>query len=204
MTNVGEVANTNAPEPVSSVIAAAKLALDGVPRNVATPAPKEVMPVPPLATGNVPVTPVVNGRPVPLVNTTADGVPRAGVTRVGLVANTNAPDPVSSVIAAAKLALDGVPRNVATPVPKDAIPVPPLATGRVPVTPVVRGNPVPLVNTTAEGVPRLGVVKTGLVDNTTLPVPVSSLINVASCAEVVEANCANVLAVVAKPVAAPV
>jgi len=110
--------------------------------------------------------------PVRLVTVPLDGVPNAGVTRVGLVANTRAPEPVSSVIALAKLALDGVPNNVATPVPKEVMPVPPLATGKVPVTPVDRGNPVPLVNTTAEGVPRLGVVKTGLVDNTTLPVPV--------------------------------
>jgi hypothetical protein len=39
--------------------------------------------------------------------------------------------------------------------PEDAVtPVPPLATGRIPVTPVVRGNPVPFVNTIAEGVPK--------------------------------------------------
>ena len=41
-----------------------------------------------------------------------DGVPRAGVTNVGLVANTKEPEPVSSVTAAAKLAEDGVPKNV--------------------------------------------------------------------------------------------
>ena len=41
--------------------------------------------VPPLATGNVPVTPVLSGRPVPLVKTTADGVPRLGVVNIGLV-----------------------------------------------------------------------------------------------------------------------
>jgi hypothetical protein len=52
------VPKTNAPEPVSSVTAEAKFAEDGVPKNVATPAPSEVIPVPPLATGSVPVTPV--------------------------------------------------------------------------------------------------------------------------------------------------
>jgi hypothetical protein len=57
----------------------------GVPKNVAIPAANEVMPVPPLATGSVPVTPVVSGRPVQLVNTPLEGVPNAGVTRVGLV-----------------------------------------------------------------------------------------------------------------------
>ena len=46
------------------------------------------------------------------------GVPSTGVTKVGLVANTKAPVPVSSVTAAARLALDGVVRNVATPVPR--------------------------------------------------------------------------------------
>ena len=50
--------------------------------------------VPPFATGSVPVTPVVKGNPVALVKTIADGVPNAGVTNVGLVANTTAPDPV--------------------------------------------------------------------------------------------------------------
>ena len=60
-----------------------------------------------------------------------------GLEIVGLVANTFAPVPVSSVRAAARFALDGVPRNVAIPVPSAVIPVPPLATGNVPVTPVV-------------------------------------------------------------------
>jgi hypothetical protein len=66
------------------------------------------------------------------------GVPRAGVTSVGLVAKTNAPDPVSFVTAAAKFAEDGVPRNVATPAPKLVMPVPPLATGSVPETCVAK------------------------------------------------------------------
>ena len=51
-------------------------------------------------------------------------------------------------------------------------PVPPLATGKVPVTPVVSGSPVALVSVAAEGVPRFGVVNAGEVDKTTLPVPV--------------------------------
>jgi hypothetical protein len=41
--------------------------------------------------------------------------------------------------------------------------VPPLATGRTPVTPVVRGSPVTLVITPDAGVPSAGVVKVGLV-----------------------------------------
>jgi hypothetical protein len=47
-----------------------------------------VAPVPPLPTGKVPVTPVVRGKPVALVSVTEDGVPRIGVTKVGLVENT--------------------------------------------------------------------------------------------------------------------
>jgi hypothetical protein len=40
-------------------------------------------------------------------------------------------------------------------------PLPPLAIGRVPVTPVVKGRPVALVRTRAVGVPSAGVVNTG-------------------------------------------
>lgn len=77
--------------------------------------------VPPFAIGKVPVTPVVKGKPVAFVKTPLDGVPRAGVTSVGDVANTKAPLPVSSVTAAAKFALVGVAKKVATPVPKPVI-----------------------------------------------------------------------------------
>ena len=44
--------------------------------------------------------------------------PISGVTRVGVLANTSAPVPVSSVTAEARFAEEGVPKNVATPVPK--------------------------------------------------------------------------------------
>ena len=43
------------------------------------------MPVPPFATGSVPVTPVVIGSPVQFVRVPDDGVPIAGVVSVGLV-----------------------------------------------------------------------------------------------------------------------
>jgi hypothetical protein len=43
------------------------------------------VPVPPLATGSVPVTPVVKGSPVALVKVPLDGVPNCGVVRIGLV-----------------------------------------------------------------------------------------------------------------------
>jgi len=54
------------------------------------------------------------GNPVQFVNVPDDGVPRAGVTKVGEVANTADPDPVSSVKAAAKFDEDGVAKKVAT------------------------------------------------------------------------------------------
>jgi hypothetical protein len=46
---------------------------------------RDVAPVPPLATGRVPVTPVVKGSPVAFVITPDAGVPKAGVTKVGEV-----------------------------------------------------------------------------------------------------------------------
>ena len=49
-------------------------------------------------------------------------LPRTGVTRVGLVANTSAPVPVSSVTAEARFALDAVARKVATFAPRPLIP----------------------------------------------------------------------------------
>lgn len=83
----------------------------GPPVPDAVPASRVATPVP------NPVMPVLRGRPVQFVQTRADGVPRAGVTSVGEVPNTNAPEPVSPVTVAARLALDGVVRNVTMPVP---------------------------------------------------------------------------------------
>lgn len=96
------------------------------------PATKEgvAVPVPPLATGKVPVTPVVNGKPVAFVKVAEVGVPKIGVTSVGLVERTVEPVPVDVVT-----------------------PVPPLATGNVPVTPVDKGKPVKLVAVPEDGVP---------------------------------------------------
>ena len=68
------------------------------------------------------------------VTLVAVATPRVGVVRLGDVERTTEPEPVDVVA-----------------------PVPPLATGRVPVTPVLSGRPVPCVRVTLEGVPRLGV-----------------------------------------------
>lgn len=51
-----------------------------------------------------------------------------GLAITGLVPNTKAPDPVSSVTAAARLVEDGVQSHVATPEPNEVMPVPPCAT----------------------------------------------------------------------------
>ena len=61
--------------------------------------PPTEAPVPPFASGNTPVTPVVNGKPVAFVRVPDAGVPSTGVVRVGLeivgdVARTTLPDPV--------------------------------------------------------------------------------------------------------------
>jgi hypothetical protein len=96
-----------------------------------------------------PLTPDAMGSPVALVNVAADGVPRFGVVSVGDVARTALPVPVAAVA-----------------------PVPPFATGRVPVTPVASGRPVRFVATPEAGVPSAGVTKVGLVARTIEPLPV--------------------------------
>lgn len=101
----------------------------------------------------------------PVLKSPDVGVPKAGVTKVGDVANTKAPEPVSSDTAAAKLADEGVAKKVATPVPK-------------PDTPVLIGKPVALVKIAADGVPKAGVTSVGLLDNTTEPVPVDVVVPV--------------------------
>jgi len=115
----------------------------------------DVASVDPLASVRVPVV-LLTVRPLMEV---AVAAPRAGVVSVGDVAKTNEPEPVSSVTAAARLADEGVARNVAIPAPR-------------PEMPVATGSPVALVRVAAEGVPRFGVVSAGLFDRTTEPVPV--------------------------------
>ena len=66
--------------------------------NTTLPVPvDEVTPVPPLATGKVPDTPEARGKFVAFVNTTALGIPKAGVVKVGDVDRTRFPDPVDDV-----------------------------------------------------------------------------------------------------------
>ena len=61
--------------------------------------------------------------PVIFVPTRAEGVPKAGVTRVGEVLNTRRLDPVSSVTAEARLAELGVAKKVATPAARPLMPL---------------------------------------------------------------------------------
>jgi oxygen-dependent protoporphyrinogen oxidase len=137
------------------VIAALPVMLAFASRRTTLLAPLDVAtPVPPFATGNIPVTPVLNGRPVALVSVALCGVPRIGVTSVGLVANTNAPDPVSSEITPAS-SLDDVAANalnlfeVRATVPVVAgsvmtVPVPAIAVGIICAVPEVEPGSVTL------------------------------------------------------------
>jgi hypothetical protein len=70
----------------------------------------------------------------------AAATPSVGVVRVGDVANTLTPVPVLSVNADAKFADDGVPKKVATFVPKLVRPVPPFDAGSMPVTPEAKST----------------------------------------------------------------
>src|SRR5947208_1235193 len=87
--------------------------------------------------------------PFPSAKLVPLATPSTGVTSVGDVLSTTATVPVLAVT-----------------------PVPPFATGKVPVTPVVSGNPVQLVRTPDCGVPKIGVTNVGDVAKTLLPVPV--------------------------------
>ena len=124
-----------------------------------------------------PALPVVfwfNVGKVQLVNVPEVGVPSKGVTNVGEVANTTAPDPVLEVMLmfgavppldakgeeavtlvivppepVAAIVWLGQAPEIVTPDPATkagvAVAVPPLAMGKMPVTPVVKGKPVAFV-----------------------------------------------------------
>jgi hypothetical protein len=120
------------------------------PRFVIAPA-AVVAPVPPLATGRDPVTPVVSGSPVAFVKTPEAGVPKAGVVSTGLVnvllVNVSAPANVDKVPVVGKVtdvvAVDvnvvaKAPDVVKLPpkvivLPVLSTPVPPLAPGSMPL-----------------------------------------------------------------------
>lgn len=68
-----------------------------------------------LVTGKFPVTPVVSGRPVAFVKTTAEGVPSAGVVSVGDAERTTEPLPVDVVTPVPPYATPTTPEVMAVP-----------------------------------------------------------------------------------------
>jgi len=116
------------------------------------PATKDgvAVPVPPFATASVPA------------RVTAPVVAVAGVRPVVPALNDVTPPPPPPV--EAMVWLGHVPVMVTLePATSEgvAVPLPPLATGKMPVTPVVKGKPVRLVAVPDAGVPRVGVTITG-------------------------------------------
>jgi len=190
VTKVGDVANTFTPEPVSSVNTAARLALDGVVRKVATLAAS-------------PEIPVETGRSVQLVRVPELGVPNAGVVNVGdvkvLLVSVSVEDVVTTF----------TPSIVTTPAPPLASVVSVACPSSIEPTPnavdvdAVRpliGNDVQLVRVPELGVPNAGVTRVGLVANTAEPEPVSSVRAVAKLEELKEPNDVVVLTDVIAPV----
>lgn len=129
------------------------------------------VPVPPLPTGNVPVTPELRGSPVAFVSVAADGVPRFGVVSVGLVESTTEPLPVEVVTPVPPFATASVPPKVSVPlvvigeplkvrpvVPPDAatlvtVPVPPVAAIVMLPLPLVTLIPEPAVSVVLDKLP---------------------------------------------------
>ena len=115
--------------------------------------------------------------PEALVSTTADGVPRLGVTNVGLFPKDVKLDAVTPD---AKVAPDRVPAAAVTVISADPLNATPLILRevvKVAALPVVfwfNVGKVQLVNVPEDGVPNTGVTKVGEVANTNAPVPVSS------------------------------
>lgn len=180
--SVGDVPNTNAPLPVSSVIAEARFALVGVPRKVATPVPSEVRPVPPFAAASVPASVIVPEVVIGDPETVRPVVPPDKATLVTVPPLLGVADVhvVPFDVRTLPLVPGATTCSAEVPLPSSTLfsvrlvaPVPPLAIGKVPVTPVARGNPVQLVSVPLEGVPRAGVTSAGLVAKTSAPEPVS-------------------------------
>lgn len=131
-----------------------------------------VAPVPPLAIGKVPVTPVDKGNPVAFVKVPDAGVPNAGAVKVGdvkvLLVKVSVPAKVAKVP-------DTPGKVIAVPVP---------ATAGAAIVAVPEVAPAKLTDV-ASATPKVGVTKVGDVPNTNAPDPVSLLITPANSADVV-------------------
>jgi hypothetical protein len=121
VTNVGLFAKTFAPEPVSSVSAASRLAEVNDPNTAALPV-EVTMPV---RLALVVTLPAVKPAAVPVafVSTTTCGVPNKGVTRDGLTFSTFAPVPVVDVEPVPPLEAGTTPAAVITAVNAKSLPV---------------------------------------------------------------------------------
>jgi hypothetical protein len=137
-----------------------------------------VWPVPPLAIGSAPVTPVLNGKPVAAVNTKVVGVPKLGVVKIGdvkvLLVNVSVPAKVAKVP-------DAAGKVIAVPVP---------ATAGAEIVAVPDVDPAKATEV-AEATPKVGVTNVGEVANTKEPEPVSLLITLANSEDVVADKALN-------------
>ena len=119
-----------------------------------------VAPVPPFAIGNVPVM-AATGKLLALVKSMAEGTPKFGVVKTGLVK-------VLLVKVSAPANVDKVPvtaGNVMVAEPETA--------GATIVAEPVLGDAPAKATLVAEAAPNVGVTNVGEVENTTVPVPVS-------------------------------
>lgn len=122
--------------------------------------------------------------PVPVSSVVAEM--RFALEGVAAHVATPAPRPEMPVEMGSPVALVSVPELgvPSAPLKVTKAPAEPTFTASAVPTPVPSpvipeiGRPVPLVSVTAEGVPRFGVVKTGDVERTMLPVPVTALFKV--------------------------
>ena len=134
----GESEKTANAVPVSLVSAVRRLAEVNDPSDAALPTEVTI----PVKLALVVTLPAVKEAPVPvmLVPTSADGVPKFGVVKTGLVVYATTPVPLSSVRMVASLAdvlIDEVARNPRVEV-ADQVGTPPTTERMLPVAPMVR------------------------------------------------------------------
>jgi hypothetical protein len=120
-----------------------------------------------------------NGNPVQFVSVPEDGVPRTGVVRAGEVSERT---PVEELNA--RFVFVFGPNSPVAAVKKARKQVVSVASFAARIV----GSPVQFVNTPEVGVPKSGVVRVGLVANTSNPDPVSSEMTFFNSSDVVAAN----------------